>query len=453
MSAEVAANAPFAAAPALVIEDSTTDSLQQPTAPMSVTYILNSPDSPEGKSQQDLPSIPTASIPYTPTIAPAAPGGLTDDTMASDIPLKEALEEKAPTGLASPVPSTGNAPANGDGDVVANGASKTTDVDTKTKDGTGTNGTAAGTFRCMNDEFEECRTGQTTIDLSRKVISDHFGRNKACTRLIADWPLFCRKHYQRATYNQKLWQSRKITLILRQFNIVEAQFPGTKYTVALKKSEEQRLNTFSRKLAAGKTEREAAAMVAPTEKGKHFEAPVNVLREIEQLNYLGEDKTKAEAEAAVSTIRDMLESEDTTQVPSIEFLPQLDAAGNPYDASNRRKSPKKSSVRVSKKGAITKPSSTTKTPKKSASRAEIEAAVNTIDDMLESEDKTQAPPLDFLPQLEADANPYDAGNHNPYDAGSHGKSPKKTSARVSKKGAITKPSSTNKAPKHSASKA
>ena len=53
-----------------------------------------------------------------------------------------------------------------------------------------------------------------------------------------DWPLFCRKHYQRATYNQKLWQSRKITLMLRQFNIIEAQFPGTKYIVAPKKTEE-----------------------------------------------------------------------------------------------------------------------------------------------------------------------------------------------------------------------
>ncbi|KAL1594504.1 hypothetical protein SLS60_010264 [Paraconiothyrium brasiliense] len=453
MSADVAAHAPFAAATAPMIEDSTPDSLQQATAPMSVTYILNSPDSREGKSQQDVPSIPTAPISPTPTVAPAAPSGGNADTMASDYILEEVVQDTAPSGAVSPVPSTGTAPANGDGHAVASGASKTTGVEMKTEVGAATNGTPAGTFKCMNDEFEECRTGQTTMELSRKVISDHFGRNKACTRLIADWPLFCRKHYQRATYNQKLWQSRKITLILRQFNIVEAQFPGTKYTVALKKSEEQRLNTFSRKLAAGKTEREAAAMVAPTEKGKHFEAPVNVLREIEQLNYLGEDKTKAEAEAAVNTIRDMLESEDTTQVPSIEFLPQLDAAGSPYDASNRRKTPKKPNMRVSQKGAITKPSSTKKAPKKSASTAEVDAAVNTINEMLESEDTTRGPTLDFLPQSEASADPYDVGTHNAYDASSHGTSSKKTSARVSKKGAITKPSSTKKTPKQSASKA
>ncbi|OAG12174.1 uncharacterized protein CC84DRAFT_1070755, partial [Paraphaeosphaeria sporulosa] len=234
---------------------------------------------------------------------------------------------------------------------------ESSDVEMKTEDNAGGSAPAPGEFRCMNDEFEVCRTGQTTVDLSRKVISDHFGRNKACTRLITDWPLFCRKHYQRATYNQKLWQSRKITLILRQFNIIEAQFSGTMYTVALKKSEEQRLNTFSRKLAAGKTELEAAALVAPAEKAKHFEAPVNVLREIEQLNYLGENKTKAEVEAAINTISDMLESGDTSQVPSIEFLPQLDASGNPYDTDDCGKATKKSSARVSKKGAVTKPSS------------------------------------------------------------------------------------------------
>ncbi|KAF1977416.1 hypothetical protein BU23DRAFT_526835 [Bimuria novae-zelandiae CBS 107.79] len=229
---------------------------------------------------------------------------------------------------------------------------------------------AAGAFRCMNDEYEECRTGQVNMDLSRKVISDHFGRNKACTRLITDWPLFCRKHYQRATYNQKLWQARKINLILRQFDIIEGQFPGTKYTVAFKKSEEQRLNTFSRKLASGMTEEDAAALVA-AEKGKHFEAPVNVLREIEQLNYLGKDKTKAEVEGAVNTIRDMLENEETDQVPSIEFLPQLNPDGTPYDSHNRRQTPKMATARVSvKEGKITKPakSSSSKSPKKSVDK-------------------------------------------------------------------------------------
>lgn len=272
----------------------------------------------------------------------------------------------------SSAPSTGDAPA--------------TEVDIKTEDveeagSTQIDSPEAGTFKCMNDEFDECQTGQISASLSRKVISDHFGRNKvrfvgtvlqtmsltyikACTRLITDWPLFCRKHYQRATYNQKLWQARKVLLIVRQFGIIEAQFPGTKYTVVLKKSEEQRLNTFSRKLAAGVDEATAAALVA-SQPGKHFEAPVNVLREIEQLGCLGEDKSKADVEATVDSLRDMLETGETDQIPSIEFLPQIDQNGGPYIAQDRKKTPKKSTSRISAKGSVTKPSSTPKTPRAS----------------------------------------------------------------------------------------
>jgi hypothetical protein len=143
-------------------------------------------------------------------------------------------------------------------------------------------------FICMNDEHTRCMTGQYTKDLSRKVISDHFGRNKACTRDITDWPLFCRKHYQRATYNKKKWQIRKVQLILRQFDVIEKQFPGTTYDIAFKKSEEARLNSYSRSVAAGMKQDDAMDKVAPKE-GKHFEAPIDVLRELDQ--YVGTGKS------------------------------------------------------------------------------------------------------------------------------------------------------------------
>ncbi|KAF2247817.1 hypothetical protein BU26DRAFT_403827, partial [Trematosphaeria pertusa] len=201
-------------------------------------------------------------------------------------------------------------------------------------------------FECMNDEHTSCKTGQYTKDLSRKVISDHFGRNKACTRLIKSWPLFCRKHYQRATYNTAKWQVRKIELILRQFDIIEGQIPGTTYNVVLKKSEEQRLNTYSRKFTSnhGNAD-EAAAAVVPDE-GKHFEAPINVLRELEL--DLGPNKSIHEVKGTVNLILDMLKKEETKQVPSIEFLPELDEEGRP----TKGKTPKK--ARVSKKGAVKK---------------------------------------------------------------------------------------------------
>jgi hypothetical protein len=214
-------------------------------------------------------------------------------------------------------------------------------------------------FVCMNDEYSKCRTGQYTLALSRKVISDHFGRNKACTRDLTDWPLFCRKHYQRATYNKELWQVRKVKLILRQFDVIEAEFPGTTYDITLKKSEEDRINEFSRKIAQGVSAEDAAAAVAPAA-GKAFEAPIDVLRELDQ--YIGKGKTMSEAKDAMDVISQMFQEKETEAVPAIEFLPQLPgriATPKKSPAKSRlpkspSKSPSKGSPRTSARGGVRK---------------------------------------------------------------------------------------------------
>ncbi|KAJ4371469.1 hypothetical protein N0V83_004686 [Neocucurbitaria cava] len=202
-------------------------------------------------------------------------------------------------------------------------------------------------FVCMNDEWTPCKTGQHTMDLARKVISDHFGRNKACTRDIQDWPLFCRKHYQRATYDKEKWQLRKMALVIRQFDVIEKQFPGTTYDINFKKSEENRLNQYSRHVAAGMANTEAEKKVAPGA-GKHFEAPIDVLRELDQ--WLGKGKSCAEVKNVADVILQMLEEKETEQVPAIEFLPQL--PGKLY-------TPKKTPV----KSRVSKSPRTPKTPK------------------------------------------------------------------------------------------
>ncbi|KAF1363308.1 hypothetical protein EJ07DRAFT_104049 [Lizonia empirigonia] len=212
-------------------------------------------------------------------------------------------------------------------------------------------------FICMNDEYTKCRTGQYTLALSRKVISDHFGRNKACTRDLTDWPLFCRKHYQRATYNKELWQVRKVKLILRQFDVIENEFPGTTYDITLKKSEEDRLNEFSRKIAAGMSAEQAAATVVPVA-GKAFEAPIDVLRELDQ--YIGKGKTIQNVKDAMDVVLQMLQEKETEQVPSIEFLPKL-----PGKTSTPKKSPAKTR-------AVKSPS---KSPSKGTSRTSARGAV------------------------------------------------------------------------------
>jgi hypothetical protein len=212
-------------------------------------------------------------------------------------------------------------------------------------------------FICMNDVGSKCQTGQYTLNLSRKVISDHFGRNKACTRIVKDWPLFCRKHYQRATYNVRQWQDRKVQLIVNQFDVIEEQFPGTKYEIVFKKSEEQRLNTFSRKVAQGMNPDEAESFVVARD-NKHFEAPIKVIRELAQ-DHLGDDKTLEEVKQTCYLIQEMLDKGETKAVPAIEFLPQIDAEGNTYDkatGSSPRKAKSPKTPRVTKKGGIQKPS-------------------------------------------------------------------------------------------------
>ncbi|EOA92043.1 uncharacterized protein SETTUDRAFT_85844 [Exserohilum turcica Et28A] len=212
-------------------------------------------------------------------------------------------------------------------------------------------------FICMNDEHTRCQTGQYTKDLSRKVISDHFGRNKACTRDITDWPLFCRKHYQRATYNKAKWQIRKVQLIFRQLDVIEKQFPGTTYDIALKKSEEARLNQYSRHITSGLSGEAAEQRVAPIP-GKNFEAPIDVLRELDQ--WLGRGKSYDEVKKIVDVILQMLEAHECEQVPSIEFLPRLPArfaSSTKTPAKSRAaKSPKslKTPSHVSDKGSVKK---------------------------------------------------------------------------------------------------
>jgi hypothetical protein len=223
-------------------------------------------------------------------------------------------------------------------------------------------------FICKNDEQSRCITGQYTKELSRKVISDHFGRNKACTRDITDWPLFCRKHYQRATYNKQLWQIRKLHLIFRQFDVIEAQFPGTTYDVLFKKSEESRLNDYSRKVASGWTEDAAAKAVAPVQ-GKHFEAPIEILRELDL--DLGKNKTIEEVKEVAEKILKQIMDEATLQVPAIEFLPNLPGKAAFPKKNNKvvkTPSPKKARAakmtpaskgtpcRISAKGSVKKPS-------------------------------------------------------------------------------------------------
>jgi hypothetical protein len=164
---------------------------------------------------------------------------------------------------------------------------------------------------------------------------------------------------------------------------------GTLYNVTMKKSEEQRLNLYSRKIAQGQTEAEAKAAVEPDENNrKSFEAPIKVLCYLEA--GMGENKTIDDVKETVSVIRTMFENGETLQIPSIEFLPQLDKAGKPTKREPKVSTPKtpkkKAGSRVSESGGIQKPTPSKPSKSKlksepvsdSALEAALEAELETI---------------------------------------------------------------------------
>jgi hypothetical protein len=182
------------------------------------------------------------------------------------------------------------------------------------------------------------------MHLARKTISDHFGRNKACTRLITGWPLFCRKHYQRCTYHRHNWQLHKIDLIKTMFRTIDRQFPGIEYTVQMKKSEENRINEYAREQAFASKNKEPVFEAPPAipAKGKSFEAPMSLL--VKLMDRMGKDRSMRFCRATMNIIKEEVEADKSgrLELPSIEFLPQIP----------KLKSPRKS--RVSKSGAIQK---------------------------------------------------------------------------------------------------
>lgn len=118
---------------------------------MSLSNLLTDAAAPKASTPELAPEVPVLETPSTPKRGsapkedvPASPA----DTVMSDL-----TEE------------------NDDGEGTDQPTADTTDDESIERE-----------FVCMNDEYSKCRTGQYTLALSRKVISDHFGRNKACTR-------------------------------------------------------------------------------------------------------------------------------------------------------------------------------------------------------------------------------------------------------------------------------
>ncbi|OMP88881.1 hypothetical protein BK809_0005602 [Diplodia seriata] len=102
---------------------------------------------------------------------------------------------------------------------------------------------------------DKCNTGQYTLNLSRKMVSDYFGRNKTGTKKVESgrWIRACRKHYQRKSY-QDQWRWHKGNVVIQQLRMIAAQQQQqqqprpARFKVSLKSSEARRLSDYKQKL-------------------------------------------------------------------------------------------------------------------------------------------------------------------------------------------------------------
>lgn len=255
-------------------------------------------------------------------------------------------------------------------------------------------------YDCCYQLPDECgvqkQGEQLTLRECRPCVSDHFGRNKACTKLIPRLVRFCRKHYQRSAYHKERWPFQKCELILMQLDWIEEDVPNVTFEIILKKSEMMRLSADSIAKASGsnsnKGKTKAAAETttstssnptakpkgkgkakedddddyasppstpADDSKSKLFEAPIHILRHIET-TFCGRNKTVSDCVDVVDWLRDHLDQGTLEDLPVVEFLPEnlpplKNEKGKTTTSSKASTGPKKVILRVSKKGAVQKP--------------------------------------------------------------------------------------------------
>jgi len=189
-----------------------------------------------------------------------------------------------------------------------------------------------------------CDQWQKEIGASRKCVSDYFGRNKRCTKIIP-FQRWCRSHYQRTSYKpdkpdkQRLrsWAKIKTRMIRDTFDIIDDMEAGIHYTVVLKKGEQARLNNHvHQKEQSAKT------------KSKTYQAPMNVLQRIHR-DFVGTHKSRADVEELVGYIDNLLDDKDVDDVPHFEMLPEFSEITHEKYKYVMQK--EKKSIRTTKAGA------------------------------------------------------------------------------------------------------
>ncbi|KOS20214.1 hypothetical protein ESCO_006226 [Escovopsis weberi] len=167
---------------------------------------------------------------------------------------------------------------------------------------------------------KDCNTGSQL----RKAISHLFGRNKSCTLRIPKkiWVYYCRKHYQRVRYrNAKTYPLNQMELVKLQIRrlrtwSVDNQRGGSgpfikSWTLSLRKREKNRLNQNPSGANAGADAADDGEGQAPPA------APEWLLQR------LGSGYTTEQMMEIADSLHEAIRDGSLSQVPEIEFLPDI----------------------------------------------------------------------------------------------------------------------------------
>lgn len=193
----------------------------------------------------------------------------------------------------------------------------------------------------------------------RPCVLDYFGRNKNGTNKMQRWVIWCRKCYQQCSYIRNKWPETKGKLIKAQLSFIDMdEGPGNvKYTVTLRKSEQERLQNatkmgFDEYIASGKDEWAELVQAVPETltikggKGKpdteievdindakhprfkrrhtsYYRAPISILKEISD-RFCGSHKAREEVEYCVDWCVEMVKNGSISDIPRFEADPEID---------------------------------------------------------------------------------------------------------------------------------
>ncbi|OJD37535.1 putative pathogenicity factor [Diplodia corticola] len=203
-------------------------------------------------------------------------------------------------------------------------------------------------FNCWAVPHSRCMTGQYTLPLSRKMVSDYFGRNKAGTRRVQPrrWIRACRKHYQRQSY-QDSWRWHKGRVVIRQLQLIAAQQqPPLTFRVALKSSEEKRLERYKGGLVdAGRLFDRHREEVTRLDEEKPDQAPLAVLQDIKEfVRQRGGEAAclgAADCEELVGRAIDWVKGKKCLRLPLFEMMPLFaDEEGAEKEKKTKKKKTK-----------------------------------------------------------------------------------------------------------------